>query len=478
MTFLVVLVTAAALPLWGQQYVPYESFVYDKPLEQFIPVQAPYVPSDVRGLSLYQEGEGERLFTSLSSPEDLFVTPEGDIWVADTGNDRVLRMNDRGRVDLIVPELDNPSGVYVERLENGEQRVYVAETRASRILIMNAQGDILRTIGKPDDVRLENIRFRPLKVARDARGFFFIVLQGGSEGMLVLTPNGSFSSFFGANRVQLTPLQRIQYLFYTREQLERLVTRLAPSPSNVVIGSDRLIYMVTASANRGQLRKFNTAALDLYDRKEFPAYNPEGLSLVDLDVDASGNIFAVDGRTGMIYMYDNGGELMFSFGGRSETARTIRGLPRTAVAIDVGPEGRLFVLDSTSGAVHIYQPTEFADLVVEANRLFSDGRYSRSEELWKEVLDLNVNFQRAYLGLGMAYYNEEDYSRALEYFREALNEERFSMARFQLRLDWVQDYFGVMATTLTVVAVGYLVLQSRRERRRRRREATGGGSKQ
>ena len=93
------------------------------------------------------EGSGDG---QLSEPAALAVTREGDIWLADTGNDRVEEFSASGRyIAQIDPSegevgyLEEPEGVAVDR--DGD--VWVPDTYQGELVEFNAQGQYLRTVG-------------------------------------------------------------------------------------------------------------------------------------------------------------------------------------------------------------------------------------------------------------------------------------------------------------------------------------------
>src|SRR5690606_40525729 len=51
----------------------------------------------------------------------------------------------------------------------------------------------------------------------DHRGFLYIATLGGYRGLLQLDPQGSFQSFYGANRTALSVLDSIKRALYTRK---------------------------------------------------------------------------------------------------------------------------------------------------------------------------------------------------------------------------------------------------------------------
>lgn len=71
----------------------------------------------------------------LSSPEDLFIDEDNMLYIADTGNKRVIKYDiGQGQVAGILEsgEMTGPRGVYVT--ENGD--IYVADTGAKAVLIL------------------------------------------------------------------------------------------------------------------------------------------------------------------------------------------------------------------------------------------------------------------------------------------------------------------------------------------------------
>ena len=66
-------------------------------------------------------------------PQDVFVAPDGRVYIADTGNNRILRLSAALELEAVIDSFDNngkadgfasPSGVFV----TGEGRLYVADT--------------------------------------------------------------------------------------------------------------------------------------------------------------------------------------------------------------------------------------------------------------------------------------------------------------------------------------------------------------
>src|SRR5699024_2776495 len=126
---------------------PYPAYNYSY-WEDTQPSAVPYLPDDIL------DGIGEE-FGRLSSPEDVFVTNANEIFLADSGNNRILIFNEDFTLKSIIEEFMNgseidhfnyPQGVFV----TDEGHIYIADTNNQRIVELNQQGELRRIIGKPE----------------------------------------------------------------------------------------------------------------------------------------------------------------------------------------------------------------------------------------------------------------------------------------------------------------------------------------
>ena len=98
-------------------------------------------------LVAYKDGKVVGELTGLASPHDVELTPDGDIWLADAGNDRMLLLNE----DLeIKKELKgapyNFNGVrYQDVLPDGT--LIAADKNSHQVKVISATGELLLTIG-------------------------------------------------------------------------------------------------------------------------------------------------------------------------------------------------------------------------------------------------------------------------------------------------------------------------------------------
>lgn len=81
---------------------------------------------------------------ALNDPHGLAASPQGDIYVADTGDNQVVKFSSSGQVEATIGGLAHPEGVAVA----ADSNVYVADTYHNQVAVFSAQGTPLRRIGR------------------------------------------------------------------------------------------------------------------------------------------------------------------------------------------------------------------------------------------------------------------------------------------------------------------------------------------
>ena len=74
----------------------------------------------------------------LRSPQGVAVDSAGDIWIADTGKNRALKVTPNGTQTTIASQLSQPEGVFVDRAGN----LFITDTGNSALLEVDASGTI------------------------------------------------------------------------------------------------------------------------------------------------------------------------------------------------------------------------------------------------------------------------------------------------------------------------------------------------
>ena len=164
---LVIVLLSEPVKAYAQE-LPYDTYNYDSK-RNIVFTPAAYVPEEVffgRNLAC----------GDFSGPKDMFITKGGTMYVADTGNNRIVVMNTQMELLRVIDSFDNqgetdtfknPSGVYCDE----EGTLYIADTDNMRIVILDAQGSLVDIIRDPEsDVLEEGFKFVPLKVSVDYAG--------------------------------------------------------------------------------------------------------------------------------------------------------------------------------------------------------------------------------------------------------------------------------------------------------------------
>lgn len=379
----------------------------------------------------------------INNAEDLFITADGQIYVADTGNGRILRLENY----QVVAEygkgiLQRPTGVFVDE----EGTIFVADARKNAIVILDAQGQLVNEFGRPQEPLFgRRTEFSPRKLVVDARGNINIISEASVNGVVQMNSAGQFIGFFGANAAAMSLRMILQRMFLTPEQLDQFVRVAAASPSNIAIDRRSLVYTITAGTSpHTSIRKFTVAG-----RNIFP--NIRGsMTFRDVDISENGLLTAVDAR-GVIFEYTETGMLLFVFGAPDEGEQR-RGTLRNPTGIERFGE-RLYVLDKDKNTLVVFETTAFARLVHEGVRLYVEGFYSEAKPYFEEVLDYTGAFIMAYQAIGDAYFKESNYPQALMFYRYAEYRPGYSEAFWELRNVVLQNYLAHFLGALLVLGL-------------------------
>jgi len=390
---------------------------------------------------------------ALNNPADMCVTSDGEIYISDTGNSRIVVGDMDGNLLGIIGAgvLETPRGIFV----TNDKHIYVADRDRQKIYVFDPEGNVVAEYGKPTSPLYgDALSFMPIKIVVNDAGIMFVICEGNTNGISMISPNedGIFLGYFGANRADRSIIRVILRIIATDAQRARMVSNFPPTPDNICIDEHGLLYTVTRGDEMETLKRLNIAGrnvlegrVDVYD--DVPAAVAAG---------NHDNVYMVS-RQGFIYEFTNEGELLFIFGGADDGTQRV-GLCTLVSAIAVDTSDLLYVLDQDKNQIQIFAPTEFTELLHTAIYLYSKGRYTESKEYLSRVLEVNSMFDYANKAIGRAYYQEENYEMARLHARLAKDKTGYSDAAWELRNIWLrQNVIWIIAWGAGLIALFVIV---------------------
>lgn len=441
--------------------------------------------ADLNGVITYTE---MKLDTDLKNPSDLVTDDSGNVYIADTGNNRIICLdryyeekfiiksfvNDKGVADT----LNAPQGVFVT-----DDRIWVCDTGKGRIVVFDRDGDFVKIVEAPtSNLFGDNSLYKPVAIAVDKYNRLFIVSSGTYQGIIVMTEDGEFTGFIGAQATTLSAWEIIWRRFQTDEQREAQEENLSTEFNNITIDDDGFIYVTTSGIEAGSVesaitskskegkympvKMLNTKGDEIMKRNGF--WPPAGevdfatmssnenditgaSTIIDVAVGPEGTWSIIDSKRQRIYTYDSNGNLLFAFGDKG----TMIGNLESVKAITYQGD-KMLILDNTTNAITVFNRTEYGDTLISAIEAENDRDFTLAISRWTEVLKLNSNFDAAYVGIGQAMYLNGEYEESLEYFESAYDTENWSKSFQEIRRIWMSDYFLLLIVIIVAIIVAFI----------------------
>ncbi len=445
--------------------------------------------------------DGASLGVELRQPEDLAEGGDGSFYVCDAGVSRIYRFDASFRLVRTIAGFEDPSAPDGKGSFNGPKGIclgtdgslYVADTGNGRVVILDKDGKLIRIIDHPEtgsEVLESTFKFVPLKVLADSSGRLFVLCKDVFEGLLQFSGSGTFVGFMGSNRVVPSAIELLWKKIMTEEQKSKLASFVPVEYTNISLDYQGFIYAVTSVRNvDSPIRRLNPSGNDVLVRSPingsgkvigdvlYVAYSdyPEVVtgpsSFVDITSDEYGNYYALDGRRGRVFGYDPDGNLLFVFG---EMGTRQKGAVESPSAI-LYSGGDLYVLDRTLCQIIRFTPTEYTQLIHRAMQAYELQHYEESVALWQQIIRENSYFDLAYVKAGYGLYRLKRYTEAMEYFKIANVKTGYSKAFVEYGTDWMNRHFTAVALSVITgfagLAAAIWLLRRRRKRKIMRKGA-------
>ncbi len=453
--------------------IPYQGYQYSTDQATILSAPPAYLPDrTLDGVSL---GVG-----ALSSPSDLFLDEAEDLLaIADTGNNRVvLAWLSTGETEVLSTfdndgledTLSAPSGVCIA--EDGT--LYVADTGNGRILSFDRSLALVREYGRPDTTLIgEKTEYKPLRVAVDRAGTLYVVGENLIEGIVEMTGDGTFTGFVGTNLVSPNLWELFWRAVATRRQREAMGLFVPVNFRSLDLAGDGFLMAVSQIENNlsgSAVKRLNPGGIDVIRTRTLPLIGDQGPLWVgsesgysvffDVAAAKDGIFYTVDNKRGRVFGYDQDGNLLFVFGQNGSQAGTFR----SAVALDTRGDDVL-VLDAGTALIQVFEPTVYGRLILDAVTSQQGSDFGQAAETWTQVRALNANLELAHVGIGKALMRERRYREAMASFLLGRDREGYSKAFKLHRRQVVSRIFPWFASAAAILVLLAVLLANRRRRR-------------
>ena len=422
------------------------------------------------------------LETEIDDPRDLFVGPDECVYIVDAANSRIVVTDENYKLKFTIDEFindqgvpdkfTNPSGVFAN-----EKEIFVCDTDANRIVVFDTDGNFEKILAKPSSALFgENSIYKPVAVAVDQYDRIYVISSTTYQGVIVLTSDGEFTGFIGAQNVVYSAWDVLWRKFQTAEQRKATASYIPTEYNNITVDKEGFIY-VTATANStarqaqqyaqlknksskySPVRKLNAAGKEVMNRMGY--FAPAGevnvtrttvSRLIDVAVGPENTWSVIDERRQKVYTYDQNGNLLFAFGDSGGQLGNLSSIEAVAYQGD-----KMLLLDKSDNFFTVYKRTEYGDILLAAIRNENERKFDQAITYWQEILKRNSNFDLAYIGIGRALSSSGDYKEAMNYFESAYDTTNYSAAFQEVRKQWIEKYFIV----LPIAVIAFVLLWGR-----------------
>ncbi|MBQ7346731.1 MAG: YIP1 family protein [Clostridia bacterium] len=419
---------------------------------------------------------------NFSNPGDMVTDKNEKVYIADTGNNRIVVLSRYYEYEFEISSFINtqgtedslaaPQGVFVT-----DEAIWVCDTDKNRIVRFDLKGNFEAIIDAPESQLFDSDDvYKPVAMAIDQYGRIYVVSSTTYQGIIVMDADGQFVGFVGAQAVTISAWEIMWRRFQTEEQQKLSQQYVSTEYNNITITDEGFIYVTTSSidqnsvssAIRGKtkagtympVKLLNPAGDEIMRRNGFwpPAGEIDFTStestytgpstVTDVAVGPEKTWTIIDSKRNKLYTYDFNGNLLFAFGDKGSMLGSISNIEAVTYQNDT-----MLVLDKGSNTIIVYERTEYGDMLIEAIAAENSLDYNYAISCWEAVLQRNSNFDAAYVGIGNALYRSGEFKESLEYYETAYDTANWSNSYKEVRKDWMSTWFILILVIIIALIV-------------------------
>ena len=281
----------------------------------------------------------------MKNPSGMFVKDDL-VYICDTGNNRIIELKRVSQEKLeVVRIIDSFTGDAEPAAFSGPTDMaisedgdfFIADKGNARIVKLDSDLNYMMEFVKPDDATLDkDLVFAPSKLVVDTAGRVYCIASGINKGLIKYEADGTFSGFVGATPVTYDLWDYIFKRFATQEQLAQMVSFVPTEYDNLYMDHEGFVYTCQggqeendlANGSADAVRKLNLLGNDILVRNGYdevpiigdiyfgtgggtsgPSYFSD-ITCFDNDI-----YVCLDRNRGRLFAYDDQGRLVYAFGG-------------------------------------------------------------------------------------------------------------------------------------------------------------------
>lgn len=270
---------------------------------------------------------------TLNAPRNFAFAPDGSIYIADSGNSKIVHLSADGTVlnnwgsrtpdkqtPPAVSTFNEPWGIAVDSKGN----VYVTDTWNHRVQKFDANGKFLLQWGTGG------------LSSESATNFW------GPRGIMIGSNGDVYVTDTGNRRVAVFDTQgKIQFAFETSADAQ------LNEPVGIVEGKDQHVYVADTWNNRVAVFDLKGKYLSSFKVQAWDSTSVNNKPFIA--VDGEGRVYVTDPEGARVIVFDNTGNALAAFG-QSSTSGELK-LP---TGIQVSDKGELWVVDAGNNRLVVY----------------------------------------------------------------------------------------------------------------------------